>query len=192
MSSQRRSRRRGYAVGAALIAIGAALVITLVVVGLNQVARKAPTHENSFANGQTVRVHVDAGGSRTIYANTMYTNTGADASMKCSVYSVKPNPGPQDAVSVNRTHFNIPITQWRPEFSFTVRESGDYAVRCAGAPGDVRYAVGEYLTAGQFAYAFAGIGVGMALTVAGIATLIVTAARRTGPQPPPIQYPPPR
>ena len=62
MSSQRRRRRRGYVVGAALIAIGAAVVITLVVVGLKEVSVDVQLTLSS-ASGQplsTVQGHADS------------------------------------------------------------------------------------------------------------------------------------
>ncbi|QSE84751.1 hypothetical protein [Rhodococcus koreensis] len=191
MSSQQRPRRFGYAVGAALIAIGVLVAITASVVFAVQLTGRAPTDDHSFGNDQATMVHVDAGGSKTIYTDTMYTNTTSDSSIRCSVSAAKPFPTREDTLYLSRSHFNIPVTQWRPAFSFTVKDSGDYTISCSGAPSDVRYGIGGYVTAGEFTYLLLAIGTGVVLVIAGIVTVIVTMVRRARVnQPPPMHYPP--
>ncbi|MFC9549763.1 hypothetical protein ACFTWF_02815 [Rhodococcus sp. NPDC056960] len=195
MSPEQRPRSFGYAVGAALTAIGVLVAIAASVVFAVQLTGRAPTDDHSFGNDQATVVHVAAGGSKTIYTNTMYTNTTSDSNIKCTVVRAdKPFPTREDTPHLSRSHFNIPVTQWRPAFSFTVKDGGVYTINCSGAPSDVRYGIGEYVTAGQFAYLLLAIGTGIVLVIAGIATLIATAVRRAGANrpPPPMQYPPQR
>ena len=164
------------------------LAITVSVVVVLWQAGKAPTGDHSFGNNQTTTVHVDAGGSKSIY-----TNPPSGGNIRCTAHGDHEQPA-------MRPYLASSIGQWGAVFSFTVKHGGDYTISCFG-PSDARYAVGEYITVDEFNDLFRalfwGIGAGVVLVIAGVVTLIVTAVRRGRAKPParPMQYPqqwPPR
>jgi hypothetical protein len=181
MSSEQRPRRLGYAIGAAFVAIGAVVAITLTIVFLVQVTSKVPTSDHSFGNNQATTVHVNAGESKSIYI----AYTTSDSNINCKIFGNKPYPRPGDVPYLRRYNFDfIPTSVWRARFYFQAKDGGDYRITCSGPP-DVRYGVGEYVGAEKFMLLFSGIAVGIVLGISGFATVIITALRRaTQPRPP--------
>lgn len=181
MSSEQRPRRLGYAISAALIAIGTVVAVILFAVFLSRVAGKTPTADHTFGNNQSTTVHLDAGGSKSIYV----TNTNA-GKIKCTATGT----GGQHGYMHDQDFGFILTSQWRALSYFTVRSGNDYTISCSG-PSDVRYGVGEYIGPEQFTNLFWGIGAGVVLVIAGIGTLIATGVRRAvaAPPPSPMQYP---
>lgn len=181
MSLEKSKRKFGYTVGAALIAIGAICAIALIVAFLAQVAGKVPTSDHSFGNNGSTTVHVDAGGSKSIYV----TNTSSKANINCTIFGNNPNPGPGDVPVLRRYNFDaIPTSPWRARFYFKVKDGGNYRISCYG-PSDVRYGVGEYVGVELFTGLFFGIAAGVVLATAGVATFTITAIRRANRSPPP-------
>jgi hypothetical protein len=173
MSPQQRGRRFGYTIGTALIAIGAVVGIAFVVVFLVQVTGKVPTDDHTFGNNQRTGVHVDAGGSKSIYVINPHSGP-PPTSIQCRVLGDPAHPIPY----VRRYNFDfIPTSQWRAQFYFKVKDGGNYTVSCSG-PSNVRYGVGEYVGVEQFTPLFWAIAAGVVLAIAGFATFVVTTVRR--------------
>ncbi|AKN15609.1 hypothetical protein MHAE_12208 [Mycobacterium haemophilum DSM 44634] len=168
MSPGRRPRRFGYAVGATLIATGGIVAISLVAVFLFQVTSKVPTRDHAFGNNQATTVHVNAGGSKSIY-----TNFASHANIRCTVRG----DHAQRIFPAGEDFGFIPTSLWRARLFFKVKDSGNYTIRCSGPP-DVYYGVGDYVGVDQFIGLYWGIGAGVALAAVGVATLIISTVRR--------------
>jgi hypothetical protein len=172
MSSAKRPRRLGYAIGAALVAIGALVAISALVVFLVQVTGRLPTDDHSFASNQNTKVHVDPGGRKSIY----YTNPPSGPPPKSIGCSVRDENGQR--INATRYDFDfIPTSQWRAQFYFSVKVGGNYTVSCSG-PSDIRYGVGDYVGVEQFIALIWAIVAGVVLGIAGFVTFIITTVRR--------------
>lgn len=178
----RRPRKFWYTIGAVLVAIGVIGGITAFVVALVQITGQAPTDDHTFANNEATTVHIDAGASKAIYV----TPTTTDANITCTARNLQGPANPD----LSPYHSNLTVNQWRALFTLTVHDGGDYTISCSG-PADARYGVGEHISSGEFAYPFIAAGTGIAVFIAGIVVLIVTAIRRhLSTRRAPLPYPP--
>jgi hypothetical protein len=169
--SVRRPRRFWYAVGAALIVIGAIASITLFVVVLVHLMGRAPTDDRAFGNNERTTVHVDAGASKTIYV----TNRTYSPSTSCTAASADAGPNPD----LSPYGASVILSNWRALFAISAQNGGDFVISCSGPVSNARYGVGDHIAAGDIAYPFMGIGAGAPFIVAGIAVLIVAFVRRS-------------
>lgn len=164
----RRPRTLWYAVGAALVVVGVIGGISVFFVTLLQVTGQAPTNDHTFGNGETTTVHIDAGTSKTIYVTT-------DTSEAQRIACVAQDRGQHRQLSPY--HAEVTVNQWRAVSTLTAPAGGDYTISCSGPP-DARYGIGGHISSGNFAGPFAAAGTGVAVFIAGIVTLIVTAIHR--------------
>jgi hypothetical protein len=161
-----------YAVGGVLAVIGLFGGITLFVVVLIQLTNRAPADDQAFGNNAATTVHVDAGETKSIYV------TPTTAYGSCTAR----DPAGQHTPDLIPYNSNFTLNSWREVFTLTARESGDYTVSCSGPQG-ARYGVAEDVTGTQFAYPFIAAGIGIAVFIAGIVVIIVTAVRRISAKP---------
>jgi hypothetical protein len=181
MSSPKRPRRLGYAIGRVLVAIGALVAISALLVFLVQVTGRLPTDDHSFANNQSTTAHMDAGEFKSIYYTSPASGTPSNP-IGCSVRD------PQ-ARRIDATQYDfgfIPTSVWQGEFYFEAKDAGDYTVSCSG-PSDIRYGVGEYVDVDEFTALIWAIVVGVVLVIAGFAAFVLSTF--SGPEPPPTPAP---
>jgi hypothetical protein len=184
-TSERRPRKFWYAIGAGLVAIGllggVIGVIAVFAGGLTHLTAGAPTADHEFVGHGTTTVHIDAGASKTIYANMSTPQSGTTCTARGTQGERKPTLTPYSS--------NFTVNQWRAMFTLTVQDGGDYSISCSGPP-NAGYGVGEHISGSQFADSFVGLfvvgGISGAVVIAGIVVLVVTGFRRSRstPQPP--------
>lgn len=160
-------RRLHYALGAALLIVGALLALILFATAAKRITTRVPTDVEVFSDGQRSMLRVRAGETKTIYAKGA---SGHD--VRCTLYAA-PLPTP----NLSAYDFRLRPTQWRAVYRFTPQADGNYAVSCT-SPADARYAVGEYIGAEQFTVPLAGIGAGVVLVLAGTVVLARTAMKK--------------
>ncbi len=177
MSSPKRPRTLGYAIGRALAAIGALVAIAALVVFLVQVTGRLPNDDRSFTNNQSTTVHMDAGEFKSIYYTSPTSETPSNP-IGCSVR----DPEGHRIVPTQYDFGFIPTSVWQGEFYFEAKDAGDYTVSCSG-PSDIHYGVGDYVDVAEFTALIWAIAVGVVLIVAGFAAFVLSTFR--GPEPPP-------
>jgi hypothetical protein len=150
------------------VLIVAGLVVIGVGVGLvaNSLG-KQPTSEHTFAAEGSTTLHIDAGETKVVYV----ANATAAGGHRVHCDTIG---GERGDVELKQYPGSLTLNQWDATFTVTPSKSGEYTIRCTGAPSDT-FGVGEDPDGGTiFAGVLASIAGAFPL-ILGLWALIVTA-----------------
>jgi hypothetical protein len=146
-----------YVVGAMLIVLG----LVVCGVGIGIVANSTgsqPASEHTFRTGGSASLHIRAGETKVVYV----ANATAARGHRVNCVTIG---GERGEVELERYEGRLTLNQWDATFILTPSESGDYTIRCTGAPSDT-FGVGEDADGGT-------ILAGVLASIAGAFPLIV-------------------
>jgi hypothetical protein len=155
-----------YAVSAVLIVLG----LFAIGVGIGIVANslgKQPTSEHTFGARESTTLHIDAGETKVVYVANA-TAAGGHR-VHCDVTGGQRGDG-----EFKRYPGSLTLNQWDATFTFTPSKSGEYTIRCTGAPTDT-FGVGEDPEGGTILAGVLASIAGAFLLVVGLSALTVTA-----------------
>jgi hypothetical protein len=155
-----------YVVSAALIAIG----LVVIGVGVAMVASslgKQPTSEHTFRAGGSTTVHIGAGETKVVYVTNATAAGGHRVNCQTTV-------GERGDAELKRYPGRLTLNQWDATFTLTPRKSGDYTIRCTGAPSDT-FGVGEDPDGGTILAGVLASIAGAFPLIIGLSALTVTA-----------------
>jgi hypothetical protein len=155
-----------YAVAAVLIVVG--LIVCGVGIGIvvNSLG-KQPASEHRFGTGESTTVHIDAGETKVVYVANA-TATGGHR-VHCDTTG-----GDSGSIDMKRYQGSLTLNQWDATFTVTPSKSGEYRIRCTGAPSDT-FGVGEDPGLGTIFGAVLASIAGALPVIVGLSVLTVTA-----------------
>lgn len=169
-SSKTSPKKLWYLIGAIIVVLGI-VGVGLSATAIVNVISQRPTEEHTFAAGQSTTVHFDAGERKVIFASTEATEHYTN----CNVSSRDVSSG--DGVEIQQYNGSLTLGQWAAVFTVSVKEAGNYTIRCTGQASDT-FGVGGDAKVGQFLAGVAGVIAGGGVALIGVVALVITAVLR--------------
>jgi hypothetical protein len=127
---------------------------------------KQPASEHTFRTGESTTVHIDAGQTKVVYIANATAAGGHH--VHCDAIG-----GDRGSVEMKRYPGRLTQNQWDATFTVTPTQSGDYTIRCTGAPSDTFGVGGDPGLGAMGASVLISIA-GTFLVVVGLSALTVT------------------
>jgi hypothetical protein len=159
-------KRYWYAVAAVLTAVGLAVCGIGIGMVVNSIGEQ-PTSEHTFGAGESTTVHIDAGETKVVYVANA-TAVGGHR-VHCDAAG-----GDSGSIEMKQYQGSLTLNQWDATFTVTPSQSGDYTIRCTGAPSDT-FGVGEDPGLGGIFASVVAIIAGAFILILGLSALTVTA-----------------